>query len=80
MRMPAGQTLLKAEVVLATRSVITANGCQNQNILFAISDGGGGTYGVVFFATAKTHVPRFLSLVRHSASFPRQTLNIYACI
>ncbi|PQE06544.1 isoamyl alcohol oxidase protein [Rutstroemia sp. NJR-2017a WRK4] len=48
------QQILEAEVVLTNGSLITASACENQD-LFAIRGGGGGTYGLVVSTTVKAY-------------------------
>ena len=49
--------ILEAQVVLTSGAVVTANACENADLLFAIRGGGGGTYGVVISTTIKAHPP-----------------------
>ncbi|KAG0648444.1 FAD-linked oxidoreductase ZEB1 [Hyphodiscus hymeniophilus] len=46
---------LEWEVVTASGKLITASRTQNEEIYWALSGGGGGTYGVVVSLTAKAH-------------------------
>ncbi|MCJ1360737.1 MAG: hypothetical protein MMC33_010746 [Icmadophila ericetorum] len=46
---------LEWEVVIANGSFVTASPTQNSELYWALSGGGGGTYGVVVSLTAKAH-------------------------
>ncbi|MCJ1397113.1 hypothetical protein MMC11_000305 [Xylographa trunciseda] len=50
----ADQTL-QWEVVIANGTLVTASQTQNTDLYWALSGGGGGTYGVVLSLTAKAH-------------------------
>ena len=47
--------VLEAKIVLASGRVVTANACQNPDLLFAIRGGGPSTYGVVVSTIIKAH-------------------------
>ena len=51
----AAASMLEAEVVTADGRVLVANRCQNQDLLWALRGGGGGTFGVVTRVTLMTH-------------------------
>jgi len=51
----AAASMLEAEVVTADGRVLVANGCQNQDLFWALRGGGGGTFGVVTRVTLRTH-------------------------
>ena len=60
----AAASLLEAEVVTAGGQVLIANACQNQDLLWALRGGGGGTFGVVTRVTLETHeLPNFFGAV-----------------
>lgn len=46
---------LQATVVLPSGEIVTANECQNTDLLWAIRGGGGGTFGVITKLTVKAH-------------------------
>ena len=50
----ADQTL-EWEVVTGSGSLLTASPTENQDLYWALSGGGGGTYGIVYSLTAKAH-------------------------
>ncbi len=54
----AAASMLEAEVVTADGSLLVANGCQNQDLFWALRGGGGGTFGVVTKVTLRTHLLR----------------------
>jgi len=47
--------VLEWQVVTAGGDILTASRYQNQDLYWALSGGGGGTYGVVISMTAKAH-------------------------
>ena len=47
--------VLEIEIVTADSNLIIANSYQNQDLLWALRGGGGGTWGVVTSVTYKTH-------------------------
>ncbi|KAF2422407.1 FAD-binding domain-containing protein [Tothia fuscella] len=47
--------VLEATVVLPSGEVVTANECQNSDLLYAIRGGGGSTYGIIISAVMKAH-------------------------
>ncbi|CAK4031503.1 isoamyl alcohol oxidase [Lecanosticta acicola] len=49
----AADNVLRAKVVLANGSLVTASPTENPDLFFAIRGGGGGTYGVVVETTVK---------------------------
>jgi FAD/FMN-containing dehydrogenase len=51
----AAASMLEAEVVIADGRMLVANGCQNQDLFWALRGGGGGTFGVVTRVTLATH-------------------------
>ena len=51
----AAASMLEAEVVTANGRLLVANACQNQDLLWALRGGGGGTFGVVTRVTLATH-------------------------
>jgi FAD/FMN-containing dehydrogenase len=60
----AAASMLEAEVVTADGRLLVANGCQNQDLFWALRGGGGGTFGIVTRVTLKTHqLPSHLGLV-----------------
>ena len=52
--MAADQTL-EWEVITGTGDFITASPMQNADLYWALSGGGGGTYGIVYSLTSKAH-------------------------
>ncbi|RMJ12262.1 hypothetical protein CDV36_008058, partial [Fusarium kuroshium] len=48
-------SIIQAVVVTADGEVLTANECQNTDLLWAIRGGGGGTFGVITELTVKAH-------------------------
>ncbi len=60
----AAASMLEAEVVTADGKLLMANGCQNQDLFWALRGGGGGTFGIV---TLKTHpLPSYFGAVEGS--------------
>jgi FAD/FMN-containing dehydrogenase len=60
----AAASLLEAEVVTATGSVLIANACTYQDLFWALKGGGGGSLGVVTRLTLKLHhLPRHVGAV-----------------
>jgi FAD/FMN-containing dehydrogenase len=56
--------MLEAEVVTADGKLLVANGCQNQDLFWALRGGGGGTFGIVTRVTLKTHpLPSYFGVV-----------------
>ncbi len=56
----AAASMLEAEVVTADGKLRVANGCQNQDLFWALRGGGGGTFGIVTKVTLETHpLPAF---------------------
>src|SRR2546430_3750447 len=51
----AAASMLEAEVVTADGRVLVANGCQNQDLFWALRGGGGGTFGVATRMRLPTH-------------------------
>ncbi len=51
----AAASMLEAEVVTADGKLLVANGCQNQDLFWALRGGGGGTFGIVTRVTLQTH-------------------------
>jgi len=51
----AAASMLEAEVVTADGRLLIANGCQNQDLFWALRGGGGGTFGIVTRVTLMTH-------------------------
>ncbi|EFJ04336.1 hypothetical protein SELMODRAFT_2240, partial [Selaginella moellendorffii] len=51
----AADNVLEYEVVTAAGDLVVANGCQNEDLFWALRGGGGGTFGVVVSATHRTH-------------------------
>ncbi|HYV67426.1 MAG TPA: FAD-binding protein [Myxococcales bacterium] len=51
----AAASMLEAEVVTADGRMLVANGCQNQDLFWALRGGGGGTFGAVTRVTLATH-------------------------
>lgn len=51
----AADQVLEWEVVTATGELLTASPTQNSDLYWALSGGGGGTYGVVFSVTSKAY-------------------------
>src|SRR5262252_6519707 len=51
----AAASMLEAEVVTADGRLLVANGCQNQDLFWALRGGGGGTFGAVTRVTLATH-------------------------
>jgi hypothetical protein len=47
--------VLEATVVLPSGDLVTANECQNQDLLYAIRGGGGSTFGIILSAVMKAH-------------------------
>lgn len=47
--------VLEATVALPSGDVVTANECQNADLLYAIRGGGGSTFGVILSAVMKAH-------------------------
>ncbi|KAM5368016.1 hypothetical protein ACJZ2D_009730 [Fusarium nematophilum] len=47
--------ITQAVVVTASGNILTANECENQDLLWAIRRGGGGTFGVITELTFKAH-------------------------
>lgn len=47
--------ILEAVIITPTGEVLTANECQNEDIIWAIRGGGGGTFGVILSATVKAY-------------------------
>jgi FAD/FMN-containing dehydrogenase len=47
--------VLEWEVITANGQLLTASPTQNLNLYWALSGGGGGTYGVVVSMTVKVH-------------------------
>jgi len=65
----AAASMLEAEVVTADGKVLLANGCQNQDLFWALRGGGGGTYGVVTKVTLRTHpLPDFFGALSGTIS------------
>ncbi|RSM14081.1 hypothetical protein CEP52_001517 [Fusarium oligoseptatum] len=48
-------SIIQAAVVTANSDIVTANECQNADLLWAIRGGGGGTFGVITELTVKAH-------------------------
>ena len=60
----AAASMLEAEVVTADGRLLVANGCQNQDLFWALRGGGGGTFGIVTKVTLMTHpLPTFFGAV-----------------
>lgn len=47
--------IIEAVIITPTGEVLTANECQNEDIIWAIRGGGGGTFGVILSATVKAY-------------------------
>ncbi len=52
----AADQTLEWEVVTGTGEFVTASPTQNSDLYWALSGGGGGTYGIVYSMTSKAHV------------------------
>ncbi|KAL8800459.1 MAG: hypothetical protein Q9182_005171 [Xanthomendoza sp. 2 TL-2023] len=52
----AADQVLAWEVVTGTGKFVTATRTRNSDLLWALSGGGGGTYGIVWSMTAKAHI------------------------
>lgn len=52
----AADQTLEWEVVTGTGEFVTASPTQNSDLYWALSGGGGGTYGVVYSMTSKAHI------------------------
>jgi hypothetical protein len=77
----AADQALEWEVVTASGQVVTASRTQNTDLYWALSGGGGGTYGVVISLTAKVYPDAMVggaSLVLYSASTTID--NFYAAV
>ncbi len=60
----AAASMLEAEVVTADGRLLVANGCQNQDLFWALRGGGGSTLGVVTKLALKTHpLPNYFGVV-----------------
>src|SRR5262249_13699500 len=60
----AAASMLEAEVVTADGKLVVANGCQNQDLFWALRGGGGGTFAVVTKVTLRTHpLPEYFGVV-----------------
>ena len=60
----AAASMLEAELVTADGKLLVANGCQNQDLFWALRGGGGGTFGVVTKLALKTHpLPTYFGVV-----------------
>ncbi|PMD28796.1 FAD-binding domain-containing protein [Hyaloscypha variabilis F] len=57
----AADQTLEWEVVTASGELVTASRAQNADLYWALSGGGGGTYGVVISLTAKAHSDAIVS-------------------
>ena len=63
----AAASMLEAEVVTADGRLLVANGCQNQDLFWALRGGGGGTFGVVTKLALKTHpLPTYFGAMQGS--------------
>ena len=63
----AAASLLEAEVVTADGKLRIANGCQDQDLFWALRGGGGGTFGIVTRVTLRTHpLPEFFGALQGS--------------
>jgi FAD/FMN-containing dehydrogenase len=73
----AADQVLEWEVVTATGLQIKASATQNSDLYWALSGGGGGTYGIVVSATVKAHPDSQVTVASLSFFNPDQTSDAF---
>ena len=70
----SASNLLQAEVITADGQKLVANRCQNDDLFWALTGGGGGTFGVVTKVVLQTHsLPNYFGSVNGTIQATNQT-------